>query len=435
MSRPSRWIGAALASLVVISVVADTVYRAGPKQRTDLPVYLAGSERVLAGADPLLAESSRGWPYVYPPTLAVLVAPLKAFPIRISAGLWCLLSLGVLGAGLRTWRAGLASPRGAETEAREEASEDSVAAEPGGAGAELGGAGAEPGGPGADPVAAEPAEREQAREATREAARWELWAPLALVALPLLSGLLRGQVGPILLGCGLWAWCDLRAKRDLRAGVLLAFCAAIKLTPLLVILGLVAARRWRAVAGASLGLVLFLVLVPLPFLGVKGTLSSLEHFGAHMILRPLKDPGGHNMTSSLSHVPQNQALTSLAARHLSGTLRTLAFGLLGLLVVVALVRAGRRLDLASYGLLWGVPLLVAPIAWHHHHVVAFFALALLGARRARWPLLAFGVLALLHFAVKDLRPYGLLALGTVIVLALSVPLREESAADPVELAT
>jgi len=382
------WLAAAL---VIGGVVADAVYRAGPKQRTDLPVYLAGSERVLAGADPLYARSSRGWPYVYPPTLAVLVAPLRPLPIRISAGLWCLFSLGVLAVGLRRW-------------ARQELV----------AGAAEGGAESDqPRGP-PDP----------------SRVRWELWLPLALIALPLLSGLLRGQVGAILLGLGLLAWCDLRAERDLRAGLLLALCAAIKLTPLLVIVGLCLARRWRALGGALVGLLLFLVVVPLPFLGVSGTAQALGNFGQRMILRPLRDPGGHNMTSNLTHVPQNQALTSLAGRHLEGAPKLAAFAVLGLLVLLALARAAYRLDLSSYGLLWGVPLLVAPVAWHHHHVVAFFSLALLAARRARRILALFALLAVLHFAVKGLRPYGLLAAGTLVALALSAfPLAEKSGGD------
>ncbi|MBL4849440.1 MAG: DUF2029 domain-containing protein [Planctomycetes bacterium] len=389
---------AAIAALILAlaAVVADTVYRAGPTQRTDLPVYLAGAERVMAGEDPLLATSSRDWPYVYPPTLAVLTAPLLSLPLRVSAGLWCLLSLGVMAGGVWVWSR------------QPEAALDSD---------------------GAEVAPSSPSDREapQAQTGRPERLRWEVWLPLLLVALPTLSALLRGQVGPILLGLGLLAWRDLHRGRDVRAGALLALCAAIKLTPLLVIAGLVLARRWRAVGGAALGLVFCLVILPLPFLGPGETASSLAHFGDHMIVRPLRDPGAMNMTSNLSHVPNNQALTSLAARHLEGAPLWLAFGALALLVVGALVRAGWRLDLTSYGLLWGVPLLVAPVAWHHHHVVAFFTLAALGARRARGVLALFAVLALLHFAVKDLRPYGLLAIGTLAVLGASVWLCDRGA--------
>ena len=141
------------------------------------------------------------------------------------------------------------------------------------------------------------------------------------------------------------------------------------------------------------------------------------------------------MTSNLHHVPQNQALTSLAGRHLEGAPKWIAFALLGVLVLAALARAAWRFDLSSYGLLWGVPLLVAPVAWHHHHVVACFALALLGALRARKTLALFAVLAVLHFAVKPLRPFGLLALGTLIALAVSAiptPAAEEEPPAPEE---
>lgn len=410
----------ALLALALLAVVADTVYRAGPRERTDLPVYLAGSREVLAGRDPLLVQSGRGWPYVYPPTAAVLLAPLTPLPLRVSAGLWCVVSIGVLGLGLSAWRGLL--PLGAAASSGEGAGEgspapESVALAAGASAASESAAPADSGALPTDLPAQEPAPGGEVTGPRRGSCPWvwELALPCVLILLPALSGLLRGQVGPLLLGCGLLAWRDLRRGHDLRAGGLLALCAAIKLTPLFVIVGLAAARRWRAVAGAGLGLVLFLGVLPLPFLGPQRTAASLEHFGRHMILRPLSDPSDPDMTSLNTHVPRNQSLIALGVRRLSGIPKLLALGILALLVPLALCRAGWRFDLGAYALLWGLPLLIAPVAWHHHHVLAFFALALLGARRSRL-LGVFALAALGHFALAPLRPYGALALGTLVVL-------------------
>ncbi|MGE0711848.1 MAG: glycosyltransferase 87 family protein [Planctomycetota bacterium] len=368
MSRPRLALGAL--ALLLLLLGADTVYRAGPSERTDLPVYLAGARRVLAGEDPLLVESGRGWPYVYPPTLAVLLIPLTALPLRVAAGLWFLLSAAAAGLG---WWAWLAARR--------------------------------PEGSPAPPAAR------------------DLW-PWLLVALPCTSALLRGQTGPLLLGLLLGAAACLLRKRDALAGALVALAAAIKLTPALVIVGLAAARRWRALAGAAAGLALWLALVPLPFLGARGTAAALEHFTRHMVLRPVRNPGEPDLTSRNVHVGNNQSLSSLAIRHLEGRARTLTLSLLllgavGVALGLSLGGAGEVAPSeGAWALLVAAPLLVAPIAWHHHHVLLLPALAFLCARperSARAALVGFALLSLLHFAVPPLRPLGLLGLGTLWV--------------------
>jgi alpha-1,2-mannosyltransferase len=373
---------AAVAGLLLVLILgADAVYRAGPKERTDLPVYLAGSQRLLAGQDPLLASSKRGWPYVYPPTLAALLVPLSLLPQRLAAGLWFLLGVAAAIGGWWAWR------------------------------------------------------RARRREG-EPLWRWrEDGLPLLLVALPATSALLRGQVGPLLLGLFLAAAACLHQRRDVLAGGLLALATAIKLTPGLLLVGLIVARRWKAAAGAAAGLLLWLVVVPLPFLGPSGTGEALEHFTQHMIVRPLKNPADPNLTSRNVHIANNQSLTSLTIRHLDGPPRKallllLALACLGVpLLLSALPAEPGPPSETAYALLIAAPLLVAPIAWHHHHVLAFPALALLATRRTRGAnvaLATFALLALLHFAVKPLRPWGLLGLGTLVVcLTTALRFKEE----------
>lgn len=367
---PSPWRARAplaVALLALLILGADCVYRAGPTERTDLPVYLAGARRVLAGEDPFGATSTRGWPYVYPPTFATLLIPLTPLRQRVAAGLWFALSAAALALGALGVRRSLGRD---------------------------------------GPFA------------------WRVdGLALALIAVPTASALLRGQVGPLLLGLAGGALWALRARRDVLAGALLALATAIKLTPGLLLVGLVVARRWRAAAAAAGALAVWLVLVPLPLLGLGGTTDALTHFGQRMVLRPLRDPGASDLTAQGVHIGTNQSLTSqLVRRAPPGALRTAGLVVLACAICgAALIAAGRGgpddgLGPGPVGLLLAAPLLVAPIAWHHHHVVLLPLIGWLVLRRpngSRVALAAFAVLSLLHFAVKPLRPFGLLGLGTL----------------------
>ena len=259
--------------------------------------------------------------------------------------------------------------------------------------------------------------------------------PMLLVFFPTASALLRGQVGPLLLGIlGVAAAC-LARRRDLSAGLLVALATAIKLTPGLVLVGLLAARRWRALGAGATGLLVWLVLVPALFLGAGGTVAALGHFGDQMVLRYVSDAGSELPGADYEiHIPNNQSLSSQITRRLDGAPRTALLVTLGLFVLVpTLVSCGLGRappTLTAFALLLGAPLLVVPLAWHHYHVLLFPALAILTKRRdwkpARVALWVFGSLSLLHFVDHPLGPlvdlslrrYGLLGLGTLAVLAV-----------------
>ncbi|RMG11497.1 MAG: DUF2029 domain-containing protein [Planctomycetota bacterium] len=383
VERP--WGRAGAGALVALALLlgANTVYRAGfgSKLRTDLPVYLTGARRVLAGEDPLHARSpERGWPYVYPPTFAVLVSPLAALPLPVAAGLWFVLSAAALAVGVVCVRS--------------------------------------------------------AAERSGPLRGWGDLLPLALILLPCASALTRGQVGPLLLGLlggALWA---LRRGRAFLCGALLSLAAAIKVTPAFLLVGLLAARRWRAAAATLAGLVVWLLLVPAPFLGFDGAGRALAHYGQRMLLPYADDPAGYTPDPDAPplrypvHVGTNQSLASQLARRTQGPvgallLLALAAAVAGPALLLAArglaARAPPRLAVAGFGALLAAPLLAAPVAWHHHHVLLFPALVVAALeRRARplcWALGAFALFSLLHFAVRPLRPYGLLGLGTLGVHA------------------
>jgi alpha-1,2-mannosyltransferase len=361
---------------VLAYVAISTVYRAGPNERTDLPVYVAGANQLLEGIDPWGARSeARNWPYVYPSTFAVLVTPLTLLPPRLASLVWLLVSLAALAGGALALRRALGR---------------------------------------------------------RGPFRWvDDGVPLLLIALPAGSALMRGQVGPLLLGLlGLAAWCLVK-RRDVEAGLLVALAAAIKLTPGLLLLGLLAARRWTAAAACCLGLILWLLLLPAPFLGLGGAWSSAAAFADRMVVAYAEDPEGFTPDREEYHVHlgTNQSLGSQVLRRAPEAARLPAL----LLLVAALVGASLALAasclhrdarpgdvLIGVGLLACAPLLAAPVAWHHYHVLLLPLLVpLVADRRARpWVergLLALGALGLVHFALPGWRGAGLLGLGTLLV--------------------
>ncbi len=354
-----------------------TAYKAGlardpeKRTRTDVFTFLEAADAVASGTNPFgLREREHGYPYVYPPTPAVLFLPLRPLG-RVGAAIaWYFLSVLVFGAGVVALR--------------------------------------------------------RALPASEDDARWES-APLLLVALPLASGLERGQLNPALAGLVALGAALLVKKRDALGGAALALSVAIKATPLLALSTLV--KRPRGAGGAAAALLVALLLLPALFLGVHGAVRANVDFADHMGLRYLRDPGSQALTEgsrdyAVSERPVNQSLVAVLHRTRLG--ETAAFRPLALAVVVlvslgALVPAIRlprdpdpRRLVAAVGVAASATLLAAPIAWHWHHSVLYVPLVALGRSRL---LIVFAVLELLHFSVEPLRAYGLLGLGTAAILA------------------
>lgn len=374
MTRSERWLAGGL--LVLALLGADAVYRARPEHpRTDLPVYLAGARAVLRGEDPVgVTSPERGWPYYYPPTLAALLVPLGGWPLQAAAAVWFAVSAAALvGGAIAARRAVL----------------------------------------GAD-----------APWDGRDA------AGLLLAALPAGSALLRGQLGPALLGLGGGALLAVGRGRQARAGALVGLGAAIKLVPGAVVVGLLLGRRWRAAGAALVVTLAATLLVPAPFLGLAGAARATGHALEVLVVRTAEDPGSLRPGGAAldPHIPTNQSLASQVVRRTGpGPARALLLGALGVVVLgAALAPALRGADPAgaeSLALWLAAPLLVSPVAWHHHHVLlAPLGLALgargrRGERRADLALAAALTLSTLHFAVDPLRGLGLLGWATLVAAA------------------
>ncbi|MDE2421879.1 MAG: DUF2029 domain-containing protein [Gammaproteobacteria bacterium] len=70
-------------------------------QRTDFTVYTAAGRAILDHTDLYLAQSARGWRYVYPPPFAILMVPLTYIPVALGALIWYVLE--VLSIGASVW--------------------------------------------------------------------------------------------------------------------------------------------------------------------------------------------------------------------------------------------------------------------------------------------------------------------------------------------
>ena len=194
-------------------------------------------------------------------------------------------------------------------------------------------------------------------------------------------------------------------ERSRWRGVLSGLAAAIKLTPAVAILVLLARREWRAaatMAGSAVGLTLLAVLA--------APAESWEFFTSAMW-----DPG----RAGFADYSGNQNLKGAIARGLPETAWNLTWAACSLLAVVAAWFLCRRLDrLRGAGRAAGgtgqddglvlslqisvvmvLGLLISPISWSHHWVWCLPVLMSVAAAAWRWRSTALGVAGAAGFLV------------------------------------
>ena len=224
--------------LFLVALVAAAVYfvadvrqrarldRGVKRHRTDMTVYQAAAEALVADEDPYAARNPRGYGYVYPPLLAILFMPVAGWAPENAALVWFIVSMLAFGSAL--WllaRMTLGGP---------------------------------------DPA-------------------WRAVLVAAVVCLGFWhQGFQRGQVTHLLLGLQVGALAALLGRRFLLAGLLVGLAGALRLTPLLpaavVGLGLVVYAFKDGAFGALLSyvtgvvaaLALGLVVLPWFALGTDG---------------------------------------------------------------------------------------------------------------------------------------------------------------------
>jgi hypothetical protein len=120
-----------------------------------------------------------------------------------------------------------------------------------------------------------------------------------------------GQPSLVLLALMLGAFLSLRHGREIIAGALVALAVAIKAFPLLAIFYFVYRRYWIAAISLVIGLVILLFLLPIPFRGWHQTLSDARDWQRGMLHY---EQGGIAQRPARGYTWKNQSIFGLANR-------------------------------------------------------------------------------------------------------------------------
>ena len=217
---------------------------------------------------------------------------------------------------------------------------------------------------------------------------------IALLSLPVVTGVLWGNAGVLLLAAVALAW---RWREQwLRTGVLVGLAIAAKLFLWPLLPWLLGTRRYRA-AGAALGAAAVGILVPWAAIGFDGFTAYPD------LLRVAEDFYAVHGYSVATMAGALGAATELA------TSLALALGALLALGVFLVARRGH--DDVAVSLAVVVAILASPIVWEYYYVLLFVPLAILRPRfSALWllPLLLYATHRLPRpkLPARELEPGG-----------------------------
>jgi hypothetical protein len=408
-------------------IVSDAVHL----HMTDFTVYTEAGAAFFDGRDPYAVTNPRGWKYLYPPLLALLVAPLAVFDSQSQVCVWfffcSLLAVGCLWEVAALWRT--------IRDRRDR---------PLGAGS-----------------------------SGRDPALWLGLCAFASVLLPMFHDLQRGQVGllllyPLLLGIRLVlgprpGW------HGFLGGLILSFPVVIKLHPIVPV-GFLVWQRWVALpmlgwkrprvlsalgvtSGVAVGTVLLLFVIPAAVIGWGANLRSLKTWQQQVVLtrergsfNGVHEASYHNasfhnasywLRASLRNEKPRSQYGATARQRRDQASRDTAWAVRGMVVMLLLV-AGMALisvderegTAAAFGLACSVPLIISPIAWTHYYTILLPGLVFLPYVLLRQSLRVSAVLAAavpgillwVHYtALSWAGPVGLLGLGiTLWYLAVGI---------------
>ncbi len=333
-----RWVAGALLLLVTIAMVGKFLRH----DYKDAEVWYDVGRRVLSGE--ALAQLSG---YRYPPTFAVLVAPLTALGFAPFFFMWYAINLMLFGASVRAAQA-LASPRGAGGWQRTD------------------------------------------------------WMPVALVAVFAVDNLFLGQTNILIMALIYWAFLEDLRGRQWRAGGPLGAAIAMKVFPLPLLAYFLYRRRFGVVAAGVLWSAFFLVLLPAPVRGFHRNLVELGEWSDRVAL-PFVSHGQAGDWGQHALDFGNQSLPAVARRFLtpvnaqvaarkapdiyvniadlsSGAVNAVVVIASGLLVLALMYASGwggardKTQRATEYGLATTLVLLTSAISWTY-----FFVMLLLPA--------------------------------------------------------
>jgi len=266
-----------------------------------------------------------------------------------------------------------------------------------------------------------------------------------------------GQPSLVLLALMLGAFLSLGHGREILAGVLVALAVAIKAFPLLAILYLVYRRYWMAAISLVVALLILLLLLPIPFRGLHQTLSDARDWQRGMLHY---EQGGIAQRPARGYSWKNQSIFGVANRLLRrvsadeepnppiyANLADLDFTTVNIVIVVCAVllglsfaaamsrQRGPQNNPAEFSALLLLILIFTPLAFGYLFVWLMFPLALLIKRTTAGAestsptclLIALALLTATGIAPRFAQIYGSLFFAALVLyLALAADLRHRS---------
>lgn len=342
-------------TMLAIVILAAGLYFAGKSggdplaYRNDFNVFYHAAREVLAGRDPYQSSLADWTPYLYPPLLAIVLAPLALLPLPVAAYVWFLIN------AVSTIAAALMPARLARAD--EQLSEST----------KEGKAASCEGGPVAPLVAA---------------------LSLLIVARFVLDNFSLGQVNPLVTALAAAHVYLYSRDKKIASALVLSIAVSIKLTPLVLIAYHVARRRWKFAAAALATCVALTALSFVPLgsrapeafqLFVNRTIKNEQGYD-------LADAGNQSLRGALARLTQDstgmldQAASDLSRRPFDTLTLMISF----LLLAVAMIAASRaRTELLAAAPFVCCFVLLSPLSWKAHFVMLILPVACLVAEALR----------------------------------------------------
>lgn len=376
--------------LLLVVVGYQTVYRAAwnSEKRTDLLVYRAAGEAILNGTDIYQAHDGRGWSYVYPPTSAILIAPLTLLPVSLMAFVWFILE--ALAIGGATWMSiQLLFPK-----------------------------------------------------PKNEDLPWLVAIPIFTLLTFLVSGVQRCQESEFMIWLIVASIFYCLKNKPIYAGFALAAATLIKVFPITLAAYFVIKRKWSALIATLMGILLMGLLLPSLVLGWQKNINYLEEWAELVVGPALHSNQDRSSASPLydqlmdSQKPRNQSLESLfltfnisadKTRYFVVGTGLIMFGVMFFAAFQVTTKQG-ELALAAAFMVWH--LLIPPISETHYFGVLIFPIVILakillekteGREKARWLWVTLAVFVVnVPFGIKYGEMYRPLCWDSLIIWGVMI---------------
>jgi hypothetical protein len=373
-----KWLGILIVLGLVLGIGISTFYRGAisPRQRTDLTVYLIAGQMIAEGRAHHIygIESKRKWHYVYPPLLAILLAPISKWPLGATVPLAYLLSLACLAGTVVLSRCLPENARPAKTSLQGHASvPESLGCRP---------------------------------------APWQIALSMFFCLPMFLTTLTRGQFGIISLFFMAAVLYSYFTRRKILTGLLLALAVTLKINPLaFLVFFFLMKREWRILLSTLVGFGLFFFLLPSLTIGFHQNWELLKTWQGLMSASQSDTAYRHYLWGELftPFAPKNQSFYAVVTRFAwpsqaqfigqsNALVRFITSGIGVVLVALPFIKTKKTSSdpaqdplrlLAEFSLFPMLMLFTSPVTQLHHYTVVYFlflaALMLMDrAPRASW---------------------------------------------------